>query len=155
MGVFIHHFVFLIHDSAIHASLMALAAHSVHALCPPICLLRSMAVAPSSRFSPRSMEFLPNLLLILNNVSCILRSLACASSSALCCASNASQSVNRSNCMGVELVVLALSSLMTWLVVSVRRRINRLGLTIRSQRDATAFIICLVDEVNLSKLAVP
>lgn len=37
-----------------------------HALCPPICELRSQVVAPSSRFMPRRMVFLPNLPLMLS-----------------------------------------------------------------------------------------
>lgn len=47
-----------------------------HARCPPICLLRSMAVAPSSRLMPRRMAFLPKRALMLSTASCILRSLA-------------------------------------------------------------------------------
>lgn len=35
-----------------------------HALCPPICSLRSLPVAPSSKFSPFNMAFLPNCFLI-------------------------------------------------------------------------------------------
>ena len=53
-----------------------------HALCPPICLLRSLAVAPSSKFSPLRMAFLPKRCLIFNCASCIRRSLsslACSS----------------------------------------------------------------------------
>ena len=53
-----------------------------HALCPPICSLRSLAVAPSSKFRPRRMAFLPKRFLIFNCASCILRSLlslACSS----------------------------------------------------------------------------
>ena len=45
-----------------------------HALCPPICRLRSLAVDPSSKFRPRSRAFFPNLFLMLMIVSCILRS---------------------------------------------------------------------------------
>ena len=53
-----------------------------HALCPPICLLRSLAVAPSSKFKPLRMAFLPKRRLISSCASCIRRSLssfACSS----------------------------------------------------------------------------
>ena len=42
-----------------------------HALCPPICLFRSIAVAPSSRFMPLTMAFFPNFFLISITVCCI------------------------------------------------------------------------------------
>ena len=61
-----------------------------YALCPPICLLRSLAVAPSSKFRPRRMAFLPKRFLILNCASCILRSLSSLACSSCCCFSNAS-----------------------------------------------------------------
>ena len=48
----------------------------IHALCPPICLLRSLAVAPSAKLVPVSMEFLPYLFFMAMSVSFILRSLA-------------------------------------------------------------------------------
>ena len=60
----------------------------VHALCPPICSLRSRVVAPASRFIPRRIAFLPNLPLMLSRACCILRSLSsCASSSSFRAAS--------------------------------------------------------------------
>ena len=55
---------------------------SYFALCPPICSLRSLAVAPSSKFRPLRMAFLPKRCLIFNWASCIRRSLssfACSS----------------------------------------------------------------------------
>ena len=44
---------------------------SYHALCPPICLLCSRAVEPSSKFNPRNSEFFPKRCLMFNIVSCI------------------------------------------------------------------------------------
>ena len=38
----------------------------LYALCPPICSLRSLAVAPSSKFSPFRMAFLPKRCLMAN-----------------------------------------------------------------------------------------
>ena len=61
-----------------------------YALCPPICLLRSMAVAPSSKFRPLRMAFLPKRCLIFNCASCIRRSLSSFAFSSCFCFSNAS-----------------------------------------------------------------
>ena len=61
-----------------------------HALCPPICLLRSLAVAPSSKFSPLRMAFLPKRCLIFNCASCIRRSLSSLACSSRRCFSKAS-----------------------------------------------------------------
>ena len=55
-----------------------------YALCPPIWLLRSLAVAPSSKFRPRRMAFLPKRCLMANCTSCIRRSLSSAAFSASC-----------------------------------------------------------------------
>ncbi len=43
-----------------------------HALCPPICLLRSLAVAPSSKFRPLRIAFLPKRCFIFNCIPCII-----------------------------------------------------------------------------------
>ena len=56
-----------------------------YALCPPICALRSLAVAPSSRLNPFRIAFFPNFFFMLSMVSCMIFSRSdSASSSALC-----------------------------------------------------------------------
>lgn len=59
-----------------------------HALCPPICLLRSTAVAPSSKFRPRRMAFFPYFCLMVNKVSWMRRSLASCADCSACRASS-------------------------------------------------------------------
>ena len=60
------------------------------ALCPPICLFLSMAVAPSSKLSPRSMAFFPNRFLMASTASCMRLSFFCCLS--FSCASFSSAS---------------------------------------------------------------
>ena len=54
-----------------------------HALWPPICALRSFAVAPSRKFSPFSRAFFPNRCFIASRASCIRLSFSSASSCSL------------------------------------------------------------------------
>ena len=61
-----------------------------YALCPPIWLFLSFAVALSSRFMPRSMAFLPYFFFISIMASCIFRSRASHSFSASLSLSSAS-----------------------------------------------------------------
>ena len=60
-----------------------------HALCPPICALRSLAVAPSSRFIPLRIAFLPNFFLMANTASWRFRSRESSASSFSCFACSA------------------------------------------------------------------
>ena len=61
----------------------------LYALCPPICALRSLAVAPSSRFIALRMAFFPYFFLIASVAACIFRSRSKAASSAFCFSSSA------------------------------------------------------------------
>ena len=54
-----------------------------HALWPPICALRSFAVAPSRKFSPFSRAFFPNRCFIASRASCMRLSFSSASSCSL------------------------------------------------------------------------
>lgn len=61
-----------------------------YALCPPICALRSLAVAPSVRFMPFNIAFLPNFFLMSRTACCIFFSRSSSSFSCIFCSASAS-----------------------------------------------------------------
>ncbi len=67
-----------------HHFVLLLIRGAAHSWWPPICLFRSLAVAPSSKSSALRMMFLPKFFFIFSTASCMRRSLASSRSSSAC-----------------------------------------------------------------------